>query len=145
MHFFSLSEQSEKHHFGKSLRIPFSALYTYLPCIKSDLNRKKNVLALLWIRSLFETCFFLGTQIFLEKYEENFFTNYSHMISRVFCSLKKTEGVLWFLFLFCLRLFYKCPLLHRSDMIYYFQSISSLTRASQTKSRLNLGPYQYTV
>ena len=44
MHFFSLSEQSEKHHFGKSLRIPFSALYTYLPCIKSNLNRKKMYL-----------------------------------------------------------------------------------------------------
>ena len=42
LHFFSLSEQSEKHHLGKSLRIPFSALYTYLPCIKSDLNRKKK-------------------------------------------------------------------------------------------------------
>ena len=56
---------------------------------------KKNVLALCYESGHYlKHVFFLGTQIFLEKYEKNFFTNYSHMISRVFCSLKKPEGVL---------------------------------------------------
>ena len=144
MHFFSLSEQSEKHHFGKSLRIPFSALYTYLPCIKSDLNRKKMYLRYVMNQVTIWNMFFSRHSNFSRKIWRKFLHK---LFTHDFTSILQPKETWnwWFLFLFCLRLFYICPLLHRSDMIYYFQSISSLTRASQTKSRLNLGPYQYTV